>query len=245
MELRFNFYGDIPEVVKSNVEKSYNEHIGTFSIFAKVYQSTLFYIDRVHRKVYFASYNPEILSYNFEGETKVDFWMERLSEESASRLATINLAISQFSTNEAKEYGWNFSVSYSLTMHLDGAPLNLSLLGIPVEVVDNELVSILYMVTKSTDDLDDKLAIAYQQGPSLQYNFNDGQFYLEDTVSFAEDELSIVKLSGLGFNEDEISSELELPVHDVKRIKYNLFLKLKVKNMPQALFTLHRLGLLD
>ncbi|MGL5786063.1 MAG: response regulator transcription factor [Bacteroidales bacterium] len=74
----------------------------------------------------------------------------------------------------------------------------------------------------------------------LIYDHNIKQFVDKEDVQFNNDELQILILSGKGKTEKEISQILCLPLSKIKQYKSDIFNKLKVKTISEAIYIAYK-----
>ncbi|WP_047449425.1 helix-turn-helix transcriptional regulator [Alistipes sp. ZOR0009] len=242
---RLSFFYENMEFGEGLDEVTYENHVITFATYAKISESTLYYVDEYCRKIFMASYNPKISDTKFERELDYAFWVDHLNEEGIALLNQINKAVHHFLSADGKNLGWNFNLTFGLFLKLDKHFRQFTIVGIPVDFVGDKLRSMLFIVRPEKEHDLPFLVISYGKNEkNFKYDFKNEKFQELKKVELTPTELQIINYSGQGFSEVEICEKMNISMPDLKNIKYKLFMRLNVKNMPQALFTIHKLGLL-
>lgn len=226
-------------------ETTYENNSIIFATYAKVSESTLYYVDEYCQKVFMASYNPKISSSQFEKELDYCCWEGLLDQEGLKLLQEINIAIHRYLQFEGKGLGWSFNVTFSLCFKFEKDFRQFTVVGVPVEVVGDKLRSMLFVLRDKREHEFPFWEISYGKNEDrFRYDFAAKEFEKVSKLELTSLELQILRYSGQGFSESEICSKLNLTMPELKNIKYKLFMRLNVKSMPQALFMIYKFGLL-
>lgn len=246
MDARLTFFNEPTATDKAQSKKLFQHYMETFSTFAKITQNTLYYIDHSCKKIYFSSFNSKVSEKFFEHEVDLIFWNGLLDNDGLLRLQIVNQAINSFTKNEAHEYGWKFNIKFVLYLLFDNQLRPYNITAIPIHIADNKMQSMLYFVLPHGGEDSEELVVTYTDKETyFTYNFDEKRFFQNDKVALSSLEISIIKYSGQGLSQQDLTEKFSISLHELKNIKYKLFLKMKVKSMPQALFMLHKMGLLN
>lgn len=77
------------------------------------------------------------------------------------------------------------------------------------------------------------------------YNVSTKRFIPEESTQLSDIECKIIQLSGIGVKEKNIAKQLDLTLPGLKRIKTNIFEKLKVNSISEAIFVAYKRKYID
>lgn len=200
-----------------------------------------FYVIDFHKRNFaYVSSNPLFLCGRTSEEVKKKgyyFYEEVLPEEDLCMLLEISRKGFELFYTLSKESRLNFVISYDFRLiQPNRQRLMINQKVSPILLTnEGEMWLALCMVNLSPCEMPGNVFIRINNDlHNYRYSFTAKRWYDEDVITLSSREKEILQLSAEGYPNEEISNILFIDVSTVKFHKRNLFEKIKVKNITEA-----------
>ncbi|WP_255495454.1 response regulator transcription factor [Dysgonomonas sp. 521] len=218
-----------------------DDYMKVFDSFSRTTQLSFYVIDAHKKRFIYVSDNPLFLSGYTRQEVLdmgYDFGKKVVSEEDQKRVSLFNWQVFNIFHSYPVEtrLKMSFSFDYSL-IQPDKRSILINHKMTPICLSDSgQLWLALCVVTLSTKTAPGAITIMLD-GEPLDFNFYSGTYKMikKEVVSLSRREKEVLQLSAQGNSNEQIAAKLFIDINTVKFHKRNIFSKLDVKNITEAI----------
>lgn len=230
--------------------KAFDYYIHIFDAFSRITQLSFFVIDYHKQKFVYISDNPSFLcGYSRQEVLEMgnDFFFKVLSEEDQKRLI-------QFQDEALRNFyicpiNLRMKMSISADFDLiqpDKRRILINYKLTPIHITESgQMWLALCVVSLSTKTVPGVIT-TMMDGELFEFNFSPetNELIRKETVSLSKREKEVLQISAQGFSNKQIGDKLFIDINTVKFHKRNIYSKLDVKNITEAVTFAQNNGLI-
>lgn len=222
--------------------KNARQYLQVIEAFAQTMHQCVYIIDHHNRDFLYVSDNPLLLCGKSPQEVKKSgykFYFSHVPPDEVALLSEVNQAGLDFYNNTLISERLKYTISYDFHLLQPGnrrVLVNHKLTPLVLDDQHNMWLS-LCVVTHSSNRKPGNFIITKRgekQKDSLHYNFTSKEWVKQKRIRLTQRQTEILALSAQGLTVNEIATELDISSDTVKLHKKNIFDKLQVKNMVEA-----------
>ncbi|MDR3140872.1 MAG: LuxR C-terminal-related transcriptional regulator [Tannerellaceae bacterium] len=214
--------------------------IDSFDAISRLVCKSLYVIDYYKKKFLYVSTNPLFLcGYSAEEVLKLDylFYLKHVPEQEQVMLTEINRAGFEFYGKIPIEGKLDYTISYNFHLMTDKKEILINHKITPICLADDGKIWLAAcIVSLPTQNMTENIEIhKINEATTWKYSLESHSWTEKKGINLSERERDILSLSAQGYIMKDIADRLCLSLDTIKFHKRNLFVKLEVKSITEAI----------